>query len=91
MARIFTINFIYNNSACSAMVSVKTTPFYIEYTLGNLDDELSLLLPGNKIISPSFRNFIFPEAQQHHSAVLMDAIIQAVRLHLQAASNPLIP
>jgi hypothetical protein len=91
MARIFTISFTHNDTSFHTMVAVKTTPFYIEYTLADLDEELALLLPGNKIISPSFRSFIFPNAQPHHSGELMGAIIKAVRIHLQAVNNPLIP
>jgi hypothetical protein len=65
------------------MVSVRTTPFYREYTLSNLDEPILQQLPGNKIISPSARQFLFPNAGPAHSKDLMNAIINAVAMHLQ--------
>ena len=69
------------------MVTVRTTPFYMEYTLTNLDTELLLLLPGNKIISPSPKNFLFPNASPQHSTELMNSIIKAVAQHMQAVNS----
>jgi hypothetical protein len=68
------------------MVSVRTTPFYMEYTLSNLQEEILKQLPGNKIISPSARKFIFPNATPEHNRTLMDAIINAVTMHLQTVN-----
>ena len=65
------------------MVSVRTTPFYREYTFSNLEEHILLQLPGNKIISPSARQFMFPNAGPGHSKELMNAIINAVMMHLQ--------
>lgn len=87
MARIFTISFIYQEEAYNVMVTVRTTPFYIEYILNNLDTELLLLLPGNKIISPAPKQFLFPNATAENSVVLMNTIIKAVAVHLQAITG----
>ena len=84
MARIFTINFIYNEESYNTIVTVKTTPYYREYTLNNLDFELLMQLPGNKIISPSPKNFFFPHSTAENSPMLMDTIIKAVSGHLLA-------
>lgn len=84
MARIFTISFSFLGVTHNTMVSVRTTPFYREYTLSNLEADILLLLPGNKIISPSSRQFLFPNAGPKHSTELMNTIIKAVTLHLQA-------
>jgi hypothetical protein len=91
MARIFTISFTYNSETFNTMVTVKTTPFYMEYTLTNLDPELLLQLPGNKIISPATKKFFFPNASSHNSAELMNSIIKAVTGHLQALTGRLSP
>ncbi len=87
MARLFTISFEYNNDQYNLLVTVKTTPYYMEYTLANLTDELQALLPGNKLISPSPKAFIFPNATAAHSRSLMNAISQAVSQHLQTISQ----
>jgi hypothetical protein len=84
MARIFTINFTYEGETYNTMISVKTTPYYMEYTLSNLDFELKFQLPGNKIISPSPKSFFFPNATPQHSTELMNTIINAMKVHLQA-------
>lgn len=87
MARLFTINFTYNDASFTTMVTVRTTPFYMEYTLSHLDAALLLLLPGNKIISPSPKNFLFPNAAPEHSTELMNSIIKEVALHMQAVNS----
>lgn len=89
MARLFTINFTFNEEQYSTLVTVKTTPYYMEYTLNNLDESLLQLLSGNKIISPTTKNFAFPNTKAEHSTRLMNAIIKAVSLHLQTVIDPL--
>ena len=66
----------------NAIISVRTTPFYTEYTLNNFDEELLELLPGNKILSQGPDHFIFQNATSEHSPALMKSIIQAVIEHL---------
>ncbi|MGZ3838491.1 MAG: hypothetical protein ACXVMS_06365 [Flavisolibacter sp.] len=77
MARIFNIYFNYNNTLRNAMVSVRTTPFFTEYTL-DFDEELMQLLPGNKIISTATDHFAFQHASALESTPLMKEIIRAV-------------
>jgi hypothetical protein len=84
MARIFSIYFSHDNLVHSAVVSVRSTPFFTEYTLTNFDEQLLLHLPGNKIISKSAGHFIFQNASEEHSTELMMSIIKAVTEHLQA-------
>jgi hypothetical protein len=84
MARIFNIYFSYNGQLQNAMVSVRYTPFYTEYTLNNFNEELLPFLPGNKIISKAPDHFIFPNTSDQNSGTLMDAIIRAVSEHLHA-------
>ena len=82
MARIFNIYFNYDNSSYHAVVSVRATAFYTEYSLNIISENLLAGLPGNKIISLSPDHFVFQNAQKHHSIPLMDAIIVAVKDHV---------
>jgi len=84
MARIFNIYFSYNDAMYNAMVSVRNTPFFTEYTL-NFDEELMDLLPGNKIISTSANHFTFAHASSQEHNPLMEEIIRAVARHLQTS------
>jgi 2-keto-3-deoxy-galactonokinase len=84
MARIFNIYFSYNNEMHNAVVSVRTTPFFTEYSLSSFNEELLGLLPGTKIISKSRDSFIFQNATPDNSNELMEEIIRAVAEHLQA-------
>lgn len=85
MARIFNIYFTYEDHIHSAVVSVRKTPFFTEYSLNNFNEDLMQLLPGNKIVSKSPDHFIFQNADEGNSIVLMNAIIRAVSEHLHAA------
>lgn len=87
MARIFNIYFTYEDVLHNAIVSVRTTPFFTEYTLGNLDSDLSFLLPSNIIISQETGKLFFQDISSHHSAVLMNEIIRSVKRHLLAGND----
>jgi hypothetical protein len=84
MARIFNIYFSHDDVVHSAVVSVRQTPFFTEYTLNNFDEALLEQLPGNKIISKGPGHFIFPNASSDSSNILMESIIRAVTEHLHA-------
>ena len=66
----------------TAIVSVRITPFFTEYTL-NFDEELMQLLPGNKIISTAPGHFIFQHVTSQDLTPLMKEIIRAVSQHGQ--------
>jgi hypothetical protein len=78
MARIFNIYFTYDDILHSAIVSVHINPAYTEYILGNLDAELKILLPGNKIIAPTGAHLFFPGILPGHSLVLMKSILKSL-------------
>ena len=82
MARIFNIYFLFNDTMHSAVVSVRTTPFFTEYTLNSCNEDLLQLLPGNKIVSKSNGQFIFQNTTPENSIVLMNAIIKAIAEHM---------
>lgn len=84
MARIFNIYFTHEHADYSAVVSVRPTPFFTEYTLLNIDDNLLNMLPGNKIVSREHDQFKFRDAGKDASSPLMDAIIKAVAEHMHA-------
>ena len=84
MARIFNIYFTHDDQMHNAVVSVRNTPFFTEYTLTNFSEDLLKLLPGNKILSKAPDHFIFQNASDENSSKLMKEIIRAVAEHLQA-------
>ena len=84
MARIFNIYFDYDGLMYNAVVSVRTTAFFTEYTLNNFDTELMRFLPGDKIISKAPGHFIFQNVTSDNSKDLMNAIIKAVSEHMHA-------
>ena len=85
MARLFSIYFEYLGVPYSAMVSVRSTPFFNEYILNHFDDSLIRMLPGNKIISTTSGNFIFQNADGMEYTPLMQTILRAVSRHLQGS------
>jgi hypothetical protein len=83
MARIFSINFMHEGVAHNAMISVRTTPFFTEYTINMLDESIAEQLPNNKIISTSKDSFVFSDSTSENSPALMEEIVQAVSSHMQ--------
>jgi hypothetical protein len=87
MARIFNIYFTHDSITYSAIVSVRQTPFFTEYTLNNFDETLLEQLPGNRIIARSNESIIFQNAPLEKSTPLMSEILRALSNHLQAAAE----
>ena len=83
MARIFTINFTYESMPLTAMIAVRQTPFFTEYTISMLPEKVMQQLPGNKIISTGSNQLIFANATLDESNELMREVIRAVAEHLQ--------
>ena len=83
MARIFSIHFTYQGMSHHAMISVRTTPFFAEYTVAMLDETIAPFLPNKKIISTG-NNFIFSDSADENEPQLMTAILQSLASHLQA-------
>ena len=86
MARIFSINFTYENMPLTAMISVRQTPFFMEYTISMLPSDVMLQLPGNKLISTGPNQLIFANATLDESTPLMNEIVRAVADHLQTTT-----
>lgn len=86
MARIFSIQFDYEGIAHSAMVTVRTTPFFTEYSINMLNDGLMQQLPGNKIISTAPNHLAFMNTSVREVTPLMECIINAVANHLQTTT-----
>ena len=82
MARIFSISFPYGGMEHNAMVTVRTTPFFTEYTINVFDDELAELLPNNKVISTSPTSFTFSDSTSENAPQLMTGIIKAIAGHV---------
>jgi hypothetical protein len=84
MARIFNIYFDFEGVLHNAVVSVRSTSFCTEYTLSYFNEELLQLLPGNKILSYHADHFVFQNASDESSTLLMNTIIKAVAEHMHA-------
>ena len=82
MARIFSISFPYGGMEHNAMVTVRTTPFFTEYTINVFDEDLSELLPNNKVISTSPNGFTFSDSTSENGPQLMSSIIKAIAGHV---------
>ena len=87
MARIFNIYFTHDDILHNAIVSVRITPFFTEYVLGNLDEDLRPLLPDNKIFSQSPGPLFFQNITQEHSVPLMNVIIKTINRHLHMGND----
>ena len=84
MARIFSINFVYNNASHHAMVAVRQTPFHTEYKISLQSEELSDLLLSNKIVSPGPGVFVFANTSVQEYNELMKQILVAVTDHIHS-------
>lgn len=87
MARIFNIYFTYDDVLYNAIVSVHATPFFTEYILSNLDADLRMLLPGNKVLSQAPGHLFFQNISSLHSPDLMNEIIKSISRHLHAGND----
>ncbi len=83
MARLFTINFNFEGCMHNALVTVKTTPFFTEYQLSMLDEEILNQLPDNRILSSSPAHFVFASHNTKASKDLMDEMIRTIADHMQ--------
>ena len=83
MARIFSIHFTYKGEAQNAMVSMRDTSFFAEYTVLMLAPSIADLLPNNKIISTSKDSFVFSDSTKENVPALMQVILEAVVGHMQ--------
>lgn len=86
MARIFTINFTYENMPHTAMIAVRQTPFFSEYSISMLPEEIMQQLPGNKIISTGSNQLLFANATLDETSELMNEVLRAVAEHLQTTT-----
>ena len=84
MARIFNIYFTYEDELRSAIVSMRSNPFFTEYILGNVDPDLCSLLPSHCTITGYSGQLFFQNPSVHNSPELMNSIIKSLRNHLQA-------
>lgn len=78
MARIFSIEFSLDGSTHHAMISVRTTPFYTEYTVSMLDADLSAHLLSDRIVSSAPGQFVFQNVPLNNYTRLMHELIKVV-------------
>ena len=82
MARIFSISFMHKGLAHNAMIAVRTTPFFTEYSIHIFDEWLAALLPNNKVISTSESSFTFSDSTSTNDPQLMDDLLKAIAEHV---------
>ena len=83
MARIFSIDFIHEDNVCHAMVTVRNTPFFTEYSVQISDESVAAQLPNNKVISAYPDNYVFSDSTSRNSTALMDELIHAIAGHIR--------
>lgn len=84
MARIFSIDFMHEGNQCHAMVAVRETPFFTEYSVQISEEEVAAQLPNNKIVSAYKGNLIFSDSTAQNSSALMDELLHAILGHIRA-------
>jgi hypothetical protein len=80
MARIFTIQFTYEGSDYTALVSERSTPLMTEYSLSMLDEVIEEALPSYKILSTPAGTIAFLGAGRPDG--LMQGILLAISQHV---------
>jgi len=84
MARIFSIEFPYNDAVYHAMITVRQTAFHTEYKISLQDQQLTRFLLSDKIVSPSPGDFIFANFSVAEYTDLMKQILSAVANHVHS-------
>ena len=87
MARIFSIQFNFNNALHNALISVHETPYHTEYKISMMDNDMMSLLPGDKVISTSTNQFSFPNTPSHTYSELMKIIITEIAGHIHTLQH----
>jgi hypothetical protein len=84
MARIFSIEFNYDDAVHHAMISVRETSFHKEYKISLQDEDLAELLLSDKIISAEPGMFVFSNVSTKEYNKLMKEILSAVAHHIHS-------
>lgn len=87
MARIFTIEFPYDNALQHAIIVVRETAFYKEYKVSLQSPELNTLLLSDKIISMEKGSFVFSNVPAHEYNDVMKQILKAVAGHIHSLQH----
>ncbi len=87
MARIFTIEFSYDDDTHHAIISVRETPFYTEYKVSLQSPGLSELLLSDKIISPQPQTFLFANVGTDEYNFLMKQVLNAISGHIHSLQH----
>ena len=80
MARVFTINFTHKGQDRSAVIAVRPTPFYTEYSVSLFDEDIAHDLHSTTIVSSTNEKFRYLDCLQETE--LMQKIILGVSEHL---------
>jgi hypothetical protein len=84
MARIFTIEFSFENELHHAIIAVRETPFHTEYKITLQSPQLNELLLSDKIVSPQPQTFLFANVSSNEYNQLMKQVLGAVTDYLHS-------
>ncbi|MDB5253765.1 MAG: hypothetical protein JWP27_2934 [Flaviaesturariibacter sp.] len=86
MARIFSIQFMYEGMLRSALVAFRPTPLAREYTVTQIGGDLQEELPSRKILATPAGQFAFVEHGLPRPTALMCAILKALDEHVKESA-----
>ena len=84
MARIFTIEFSFDNELHHAIIAVRETPFHTEYKITLQSPQLNELLLSDKIVSPQPQTYLFANVSSNEYNQLMKQVLGAVSDYLHS-------
>jgi len=87
MARIFTIEFSYNNDLHHAIIAVRESAFHTEYKISLQSPHLHDLLLSDKIVSPQPGTFLFANLATSEYNDLMKQVLMAVAGHVHSLQH----
>jgi len=87
MARIFTIEFSFNNAIHHALISVRETSFFTEYKINLQTPHLNELLLSDKIVSSEPKTFLFANIAPHEYNELMKQVLEAIMDHIHSLQH----
>ena len=87
MARIFTIQFSFNDALHHAIIAVRDTPFHTEYRIRLQSPDLQELLLSDKIVSPEAGTFVFANFSLSEYNDLMKQVLMAVSGHVHSLQH----
>jgi hypothetical protein len=87
MARVFTINFFYKGKTYSALVSFQAETYDMSFLVCYLDEDLSQLIPGRRIVLSLAEGIKSPKQLNKVAEDLVYQTTEAISGHLHIEHN----